>query len=93
MGEGGHGGVGQGGEEGDEGAGEGGEDEGAEAKCPNAGAGVGVGHVLPPAAMLSHTYASFVMSCPIHRPSTQVHLVMSTRVIHALAAQSGRCSR
>ena len=49
-----HGGMGQRGEEGGEGAGEGAEDEGGQAKCPDAGTGLSVGHVSPPASDRLH---------------------------------------
>jgi len=53
--EGGRGGMDQWGEEADEGTGESREHEGGEAERPDAGAGLIVGHVSPPAARLSHT--------------------------------------
>jgi len=55
--------MGQRGKEGDEGAGEDAEGEGGEAARPDAGAGVGVGQVLPPAARLSHRRCRLFMSC------------------------------
>jgi len=44
------GGMGQRGEQAGDGAGEGAEDEGGQAKYPDAGAGLSVGHVPPPAS-------------------------------------------